>query len=234
MKTIGLLGGMSWESTAVYYRLINRAVSERLGGHHSAKIALFSVDFAEVQELQAAGDWNEAGRLLGDAAERLDRAGADFVVLCTNTMHKVAPQIEAQAGIPLLHITQPTGEAIKAQNLECVGLLGTRYTMEQDFYRRPMETAFGLNILIPDEEDRVAVHRVLFDELCMGKVLDESRRRFVEVVDRLAERGAQGVILGCTEIAMLLKPEDVSTTLFDTTAIHARAAVDRALRYREG
>ena len=229
MKKIGLLGGMSWESTETYYRLINEEIRERLGGLHSAEIALYSVDFAPIEKLQHAGDWDEAGRRIAAAAQRVASAGADFLLLCSNTMHKLAPAIEQAIDIPFLHIADATGKAIAAAGLNVVGLLGTRFTMEQDFYRGRLAERYGLDVLIPDEGERKLVHRVIYDELCLGLLLDGSRDRFIEIIDRLTERAAEGVILGCTEISLLVKPEHVEVPLFDTTAIHARMAVDEAL-----
>jgi aspartate racemase len=228
MRTIGLIGGMSWESTAIYYRLANELVRERLGGLHSARIVMSSVDFAEVEELQASGQWDRAGALLGAEAARLEAAGADFLVLCTNTMHKVAGAIEASASIPLLHLGDVTAHAVRTAGLDTVGLLGTAFTMSQDFYRGRLES-HGLQVLVPDEADQALVHRVIYDELCRGVVLEESRRAYVEIVDRLVARGAQGVILGCTEIELLVQPDDLSVPSYPTTRIHVEAAVERAL-----
>ncbi|MBD5802386.1 Aspartate racemase [Azoarcus sp. Aa7] len=229
MKTIGLLGGMSWESTVPYYRQINEAVKARLGGLHSAKIVLYSVDFAEIERLQHRGDWDAAGALLADAAQSLERAGADFTVLCTNTMHKVAPAIEAAVKIPLLHIADPTAAAICGAGLSRIGLLGTRFTMEQDFYRGRLVGQHGIEVLIPEPDDRRLVHRVIYEELCLGRIEETSRQAYRDVMQRLVERGAQGIILGCTEISMLVGERDTSVPLFDTTAIHAAAAAEQAL-----
>ena len=229
MKTIGLIGGMSWESTVPYYQTINRAVGRRLGGLHSAKVALYSVDFDEIERLQHAGKWEESGEILADAARAVRRAGADFIVLCTNTMHKVAPQIEAAVDVPLLHIADATAARVKGAGVTRVGLLGTRFTMEEDFYRGRLETRHGLSVLTPPAGDRDLVHRVIYGELCLGQVLEGSRSAFRQVVDGLVVRGAQGVILGCTEIGLLLKPEDAPVALFDTAAIHAEAAAEYAL-----
>jgi len=229
MQTIGLLGGMSWESTQHYYRLLNEGVRARLGGLHSARLVLYSVDFAPVEQLQAHGRWAEAGDLLADAAERLERAGADFVVLATNTMHKVAPAIEARVRIPLLHIADPTGAAIAAAGLTRVALLGTRFTMEQAFYRDRLAERFGLDVRTPPAADRQAVHDVIYQELCLGRVEPASRERFRAIAAALAADGAQGVIFGCTEIMLLLTQADVAIPVFDTTALHAAAAVERAL-----
>ncbi len=230
MKTIGLLGGMSWESTVSYYRIINRLVGRRLGGLHSARLVLVSVDFEPIEVLQRARRWEEAGAVLAEAAQVLEGAGADLLVLCTNTMHIVAPRIEAATRVPLLHIADATGERIAAAGLATVGLLGTRFTMEEDFYRGRLEERFGLRVLIPTDAERDEVHRVIYEELCQGKILDASRARYGEIVSALVSRGAEGVILGCTEIGLLLSSPDASVKLFDTAAIHAEAAVDRALQ----
>jgi len=229
MKTIGLLGGMSWESTLPYYRLINQRVGERLGGFHSAKIVLYSVDFQEVEILQHEDRWQEAGELLAAAACSLERAGADFLVLCTNTMHKVAAAIERAVRIPLLHIADPTAAAVKAAGVHTIGLLGTRFTMEEAFYRERLRELHGLDVIVPDAADRDAVHRIIYDELCTGRVIESSRARYRRIVDRLVARGAGGIILGCTEISMLIGPADASVPTFDTTLIHARAAALRAM-----
>lgn len=229
MKTIGLIGGMSWESTVPYYQVINRMVGQRLGPLHSAKIALYSVDFHEIEHLQHAGRWAESGEILADAARAVTRAGADVLVLCTNTMHKVAPQIEAAVDIPLLHIADATASRIRAAGIDRVGLLGTRYTMEQDFYRGRLESRHGLNVLTPPPDARDLVHRVIYDELCLGRIEHDSRAAFGRVVDELVSRGADGVILGCTEIGLLLRPGDAPVPLFDTATIHAEAAAEYAL-----
>ena len=229
MKTIGLLGGMSWESTQTYYRLINEGVKGRLGGLHSARIVLYSVNFGPIEALQHAGEWEEMGRLLAETARRVGAAGADFLVICSNTMHRVAPDIERAIDIPLLHIADATASEVRAAGVDVVGLLGTRFTMEQEFYRGRLVERHGLRVLIPEESERELVHRVIYDELCRGELLDESRERFVDIIARLADRGAAGVILGCTEMSLLVKPEDSPVAVFDTTSIHARAAVDKAL-----
>lgn len=228
MRTIGLIGGMSWESTVSYYRIINETVRDRLGGLHSAKIVLYSVDFHQVERLQRAEDWEEAGRLLAQAARSLEAAGADLLVLCTNTMHKVAPAIEEAVAIPLLHIADPTADEIKAAGLRRIGLLGTRFTMEQDFYRDRLQRVHGIDVLIPGEDDRETVHRVIYDELCLGTARDSSRDEFREIINRLVGDGAQAVILGCTEIAMLVGAADSPVPVFDTTSIHARRAAEWA------
>jgi aspartate racemase len=229
MKTIGLLGGMSWESTELYYRLINEGVKARLGGLHSARIALVSVDFAEIEVMQMAGDWEAAGRALAQAARQVENAGADFLLICTNTMHKVAPQVEAAIGIPLLHLADATAERIKAAGIRTVGLLGTNFTMEQDFYRGRLE-GHGLDVLIPPKSDRDIVHQVIYDELCLGIVEAASRAEFLRIMKDLHARGAEGIIEGCTEIVMLVQQEHTDIPLFDTTSIHTEAAVTEALR----
>ena len=230
MKTLGLIGGMSWESTIPYYRQINETVKQRLGGLHSARVVLYSVDFEEIEQLQHAGRWEQAGVLMADAARRLEMAGADGLVLCTNTMHKVAPQIEAAVNIPLLHIADPTAEAIKAAGLSAIGLLGTRFTMEQDFYRARLEQQHGLRVLVPDQADRDTVHRVIYEELCLGQISDASREAYQAIIGRLVAEGAQAVILGCTEISLLVGPRDVDIPLFDTTRLHAVHSAEWALR----
>jgi aspartate racemase len=229
MKTIGLIGGMSWESTVPYYQTINRFVGRRLGALHSAKIALYSVDFDEIEKLQHAGRWEESGDILADAARAVRRAGADFIVLCTNTMHKVAPQIEAAVDVPLLHIADATATRVKAAGVTLVGLLGTKFTMEEDFYRGRLESRHGLAVLTPPADQRDLVHRVIYGELCLGNVRGESRQGFRQVVAGLVAEGAQGVILGCTEIGLLLRREDAPVPLFDTAAIHAETAAEFAL-----
>jgi aspartate racemase len=225
---IGLIGGMSWESTAIYYRLANELVRERLGGLHSARILMSSLDFAQVEQLQVSGDWDRAGTLLAVEAGRLEKAGADFLVLCTNTMHKVAGAIEGAVGIPLLHLGDVTAAAVLVEGLDAVGLLGTGFTMSQDFYRGRLES-HGLRVLVPSEEDQALVHRVIYDELCLGVVREESRQAYLEVVDRLVADGARGVILGCTEIELLIGPDDLAVPSYPTTRLHVEAAVDRAL-----
>jgi len=228
MRTIGLLGGMSFESTLPYYRIINETVRQRLGGLHSARIVLYSVDFHDVERLQHAGDWAAAGALLAQAARAVEAAGADFVVLCTNTMHKVAPAIERAVAIPLLHIADPAADAIAGAGVRTVALLGTRFTMEQDFYRYRLHER-GIETVVPDEARREWMHRVIYDELCRGVVRDESRRHLDEVIAGLVARGAQGVVLGCTEIAMLIDAGDAAVPVFDTARLHAEAAALHAL-----
>lgn len=230
MKTIGLLGGMSWESTQTYYRLINEGVKDRLGGLHSAKLVLFSVDFAEIEALQHKGDWPATADILSGAALSVQKAGADFLVIGTNTMHKVAPEIEQAVGIPLLHIADATAQVLKKDGVTRVGLLGTRFTMEQAFYRDRLEAA-GIDVLTPDEIQRDQVHRVIYEELCQGKISAESRSAYLDIVASLSGRGAQAVILGCTEIGLLIKQADTEVPLYDTTEIHAACAVELALSH---
>lgn len=229
MKTVGLIGGMSWESTMPYYEIVNRTIAARLGGQHSARLLLYSVDFAEIEKLQREDGWDEAGKLLAASALALERAGADFIVLATNTMHRVAPAIEAQVSIPLLHIVDPTARAIRGAGLSHVGLLGTRFTMEQTFYRERLEREFGFTVYVPCAPTRERVHAIIYDELCRGVLRDASRADYVAAVEELVGLGAQGVILGCTEIGLLLRPGDVEVPLFDTAALHAEAAAEFAL-----
>jgi aspartate racemase len=229
MKTIGMIGGMSWESTVPYYRIANETVGKRLGGLHSARIVLVSVDFHDVERLQRDGDWDAAGSLMADAARSLERAGADFVVVCTNTMHKVAGAIESAVRIPLLHIADAAAAEIRREGIGTVGLLGTRFTMEQDFYRERLRGRHGIEVIVPPAEDREIVHRVIYDELCLGRTLGESRSAYRRIMQGLVDAGAQGIVLACTEIPMLVGPEDATVPVFDTTAIHARAAAERAL-----
>lgn len=232
MKTIGLIGGMSWESTVPYYRRINEVVRETLGGLHSAKVLLLSVDFHEIEALQRTGDWAAAGTQLAQAGLTLEKAGADFLVLCTNTMHKVAPAIESATGIPLLHIADATAARISRAGIAGVGLLGTAFTMEEEFYRERLE-AHGIEVIVPDAHDRAVVHRVIYDELCLGAVRDDSRARYRAIMQRLVGRGAQGIVLGCTEIGMLVSATDSTVPLFDTAEIHAVAAAELALADHE-
>mgnify|MGYP002476329470 CR=1 FL=1 len=229
MKIIGLIGGMSWESSLEYYRLVNAGVKARLGGLHSAKCVLVSVDFAEIEALQSSARWVEAGQCMAEAAQSLERAGAEGVVLCTNTMHKLADQIEAAVRIPFLHIADATAEKVKAAGLSRVGLLGTRFTMEQDFYAGRLRDRHGLEVLTPPETERETVHRVIYDELVLGQIKAASRAAFAGIMRGLAARGAQGIILGCTEIGLLVGQADSPVPLFDTTRIHAEAAVDWAV-----
>jgi len=229
VKIIGLIGGMSWESTVPYYRAINERVRERLGGLHSARLVLYSVDFAEIERLQQAGDWERAGEVMAQAAHALQAAGAELLVLCTNTMHQVAGAIEAAVPIPLLHIADATADAVRAAGIATVGLLGTRYTMERAFYRERLESRHDITVLVPDARAREDVHRIIYEELCLGRLLEDSRQRYREVIAALAARGAGAVILGCTEITLLVDAADSPVPLFDTTLIHAQGAVDRAL-----
>lgn len=229
MKTIGLIGGMSWVSTAIYYRLINEMVRARLGGFHSAQIALWSVDFAEIERMQIAGEWGRAGERLADAARRLERAGADVILICANTMHKVADAVAAAVHVPLLHIADATAVEIKRNNCKHPLLLATRYTMEQDFYTGRLREKHGIDVRVPNEADRTLVHAIIFEELVRDIVKPESKARYLDVVERARKGGADGVIFGCTEIGMLLSPKDFKDPCFDTAAIHAQAAVDFAL-----
>ena len=229
MKTLGLIGGMSWESTVPYYRLINEGVKARLGGLHSARLVLYSVDFAQVEVLQRAGDWAAAGDLLAQAARTLQTAGAQAIVLCTNTMHKVAPAIEAAVQLPLLHIADATADAIVAQGLKRVALLGTRFTMEQDFYKSRLFEQYGLDVMVPNPTERAAVHRIIYEELCLGQIRESSREVYRSIIRGLVEQGAQAIVLACTEIGLLVSAQDCTVPLFDSTVLHAQAAVDWAL-----
>lgn len=230
MRTIGLIGGMSWESTQTYYRLINQGVKAQLGGLHSARLVLYSVDFAEIEALQRRGDWAATAQILGAAAHSLEAAGADFLVLCTNTMHIVAPELEQAVSIPLLHIADATARELHRQGVSRVGLLGTRFTMEQAFYRERLE-AQGIRVLIPDDTQRKRVHDIIFEELCRGEIRADSKAAYLEIIDSLAGQGAQGVVLGCTEIGLLIQDDDTDVPLFDTTEIHAEQAVAAALAF---
>lgn len=230
MQTIGLIGGMSWESSAQYYRIINQEARARLGGVHSARSLMLSVDFGEVERLQHRGDWAALTVQMVDAAQSLERGGADFFLLCTNTMHRMADDVAAEVSIPLLHIADPTAEMIKASGYRRVGLLGTAFTMEQDFYKGRLASKFGLDVLVPDEADRSVVHEVIYRELVIGEVVAASRAAYREIIARLVARGAEAIILGCTEIMLLVRPEDSAVPLFDTTTLHAVAAVAKALR----
>ncbi len=229
MQTIGLLGGMSWESTAGYYRAINQGIKKELGGLHSALIVLYSVDFAPIEKLQHQGDWQKTGEILGNAAQGIEAGGADFFLLCTNTMHKVADMVEAAVHIPLLHIADATGKALQYEKIQTVGLLGTAFTMEEHFYKGRLEEKFGLQVIVPGKAERQLVHNIIYQELCLGKVSPASRDIYLRTVDNLAQKGAEAVILGCTEIGMLLRKEDARLPLFDTTLIHAASAVKKAL-----
>ncbi|MGE7839874.1 aspartate/glutamate racemase family protein [Lysinibacillus sp. NPDC093712] len=228
MKTIGLIGGMSWESSAMYYRLLNEKVQQQLGGLHSAKCILYSVDFQEIEHYQANGQWQNAGEILGEAALSLEKAGADFIVICTNTMHKVMDVIEKNITIPILHIADATASQIQQARLQTIALLGTKYTMEQAFYKTRIEQ-FGINVIVPNDEERTVINRIIYEELCLGKIDATSKETYLQVIANLVKSGAQGIILGCTEIGLLIQQEDVSVPVFDTTIIHALAAVDKAL-----
>ena len=223
MKTIGLIGGMSWESTVTYYKIINETVKEKLGGLHSAKCILYSVDFQEIEECQANGNWEKSGEILGEAAYNLEKAGADFIVICTNTMHKVVNQIKEKISVPILHIAEMTAEKILEKGLKNIALLGTKYTMEQDFYKSKLIEK-GINVIIPDKNDIEIINKVIYDELCLGIINSNSKKKFLEIVDKLRNKGAEGIILGCTEIGLLIKNEDTDVPLFDTAIIHAEQA----------
>jgi aspartate racemase len=225
-----MIGGMSWESTAEYYRIVNQTVRERLGGQHSAKLLLYSVDFQEVERLQREGRWDEADALMVECARRLERGGADFIVICTNTMHRSAPAVESAVALPLLHIADATARRVREAGVRRLGLLGTRFTMEQDFYKGRLAEAHGLEVFVPEEADRTLVHSVIYEELCRGVIRAESKREYLRIMDGLAARGAEAVILGCTEITLLVKPVDTDLRLFDTTRIHAEEAVALSLR----
>ncbi|MFT9846823.1 aspartate/glutamate racemase family protein [Aneurinibacillus sp. REN35] len=229
MKTIGLIGGMSWESSIEYYRLINQLVKQHLGGLHSAKSMMYSVDFEEIEQYQRTGKWEEATAMMTDIAVKLEGAGADFLVICTNTMHKMANEVQAAVAIPLLHIAEATADRIASQDITKIGLLGTKYTMEQDFYKGRLLNR-GMEVLVPQEEDREAIHHIIYDELCKGTILPESKEKYKEIIGRLVAEGAEGIILGCTEITLLIKDGDSPVPLFDTTYIHAETAVELALR----
>ena len=230
MKTIGLLGGMSWESTLGYYRAINEGVKKILGGLHSAKIVMYSVDFEPIEKLQHAGNWEGTARILSEAAQRIQAAGADFLLICTNTMHKVAPEIEAAIQIPLLHIADATAEILVNEGIKSVGLLGTAFTMEQEFYKGRLIDNYSLQVLVPNEDDIKFVHKIIYQELCLGKIESESKAEYLRIIDSLAGQGAEAVILGCTEIGMLVNQSDTNVRLLDTTAIHAEKAVEYATR----
>ena len=223
LKTIGLIGGMSWESTVTYYKIINETVKEKLGGLHSAKCILYSIDFQEIEECQANGNWQKSGEILGEAANNLEKAGADFIVICTNTMHKVVNQIKEKISIPILHIAEMTAEKILEKGLKNIALLGTKYTMEQDFYKSKLIEK-GINVIIPDKNDIEIINEVIYDELCLGTINSDSKKKFLEIVDKLRNKGAEGIILGCTEIGLLIKNADTEVPLFDTAIIHAEQA----------
>lgn len=229
MKTIGLIGGMSWESTVTYYQMINEGIKDSLGGLHSAKVLLYSVDFFEIEALMSRGAWDEAAELLGDVAQRLEAAGADMILICTNTLHKVAPQVQSRIRVPLVHIAEAAAEELLSKGITRVGLLGTKYTMTQEFYREKL-TERGIDVLIPEGEEIDLVNRVIFDELCLGVVKEDSKAGYLKVIANLQARGAQGILLGCTELGLIVSQEDVSLPLFDTTVIHAKKAIELALR----
>ena len=229
MKTVGLLGGMSWESTAGYYKAINEGVKSKLGGLHSAQVAMFSVDFEPIEKLQHQGDWEGTALILSDAARKIEAAGADFLLICTNTMHKVAPQIQEAIQIPILHIADATAEVLVKNGIKKVGLLGTAFTMEQDFYKGRLQENYGLEVIIPDTADRKIVHAVIYNELCVGKILLTSKIEYLRIIAELAKSGAEAVILGCTEISMLVAQSDTAVTLYDTTQIHANKAVEEII-----
>jgi aspartate racemase len=223
MKTIGLIGGMSWESTVTYYQIINETIKKELGGLHSGKILLYSVDFDEIEKCQAEGDWDKSAKILSEVAIKLEKAGADYIVICTNTMHKVAPQIQSQISIPIIHIAEATCDKLKENSIKKVALLGTKYTMTQDFYKLKLEEG-GISVIIPDEQDVEIVNNVIYNELCLGKVLDTSKKKYIEIIEKLSKKGAEGVILGCTEIGLLINQNDTLLPVFDTTKIHAEKA----------
>lgn len=228
-KTIGLLGGMSWESTATYYRELNKGIKAKLGGLHSAKICLVSVDFAEIEKLQHIEDWDGTAAILSQAASAIEKGGADFLLICTNTMHKVAPQIEENISIPILHIADATAERLLEDGIKKVGLLGTRFTMEQDFYKARLVKKYGIDVIIPEESEREDIHAIIYNELCLGTIKEVSRKRYLKIIEKLAASGAEAVILGCTEIALLVQQDHTATPLYDTTTIHAEQAVRQAL-----
>jgi aspartate racemase len=230
MKTIGMIGGMSWESSLEYYRIMNQAVKEKLGGFHSAPCILYSVDFDDVEKLQHQGDWASLNRLMIEAAQRVKKAGADFLVICTNTMHKMADEVQEAIQIPLLHIADVTAKAVRANGQRRVGLLGTKFTMEQDFYKGRLHEIHGIDVLIPEDKERQVIHDILYNELCLGEIKELSKGKFQSIIQNLIKRGAEGVILGCTEIPLIVSQEDFEIPLYDTTALHARAAVDFALQ----
>lgn len=230
MKTIGLLGGMSWESTALYYKSINEGIKHELGGLHSAKISLYSVNFEEIEKLQHQGKWDETAVILANAAKSVEAAGADFLLICTNTMHKVAPEIQANISIPILHLADATALRLQAAGIKKVGLLGTRFTMEQDFYKNRLVEQFGIDVIVPNDKDRTVIHDVIYKELCLGQINSDSKTNYLAIVNRLHQQGAEAVIMGCTEITLLINQKDTSVPLYDTTAIHAEEAVKLALQ----
>ena len=229
MKTIGMIGGMSWESSLEYYRLVNQKVKERLGGFHSAKCLMYSVDFHEIEQFQALGEWQSATQLMIEAARKIEKGGADFLIICTNTMHKMADAVKENTRIPLLHIADPTADTVKSHGIIKIALLGTRFTMEQDFYKGKLIRDYGLEVILPADTEMDVIHNVIYQELCLGEINPASKTRYLEIVDNLIRKGAEGVILGCTEIGLLIKNGDSHVPFFDTTEIHAEAAVDYAL-----
>ena len=229
MKIIGLIGGMSWESSATYYQIINQTIKEELGGLHSAKSILYSVDFQEIEHYQANGDWEKSAQVLSNGAISLEKAGADFILICTNTMHKVAPQIQSKIQIPILHIADLTAEELLKKSIKKVALLGTKYTMEQNFYKNRL-TEKGIEVIIPDDDDRAVVNQTIYDELCLGIISPSSKKKFIEIIMKLSTQGAEGIILGCTEIGLLVQQQDTKVPLFDTTLIHAKSAALYALK----
>jgi aspartate racemase len=230
MKTIGLIGGMSWQSTVEYYRIINETTNERLGGSHSARCVLYSFNFAEIEKLQVEGKWDELTRLIAKAAQILESADAEFIVICTNTLHKLADDIQKNVKIPILHIVDAVAEKIVENRFSKVGLLGTKFTMEEDFYKKRLKEKYNIEVIIPDKEEREAIHNIIYNELCLGSIKPSSKEKFLNIIKNLNTKKAEGVILGCTEIPLLVKDEDVDIPLFDTTTIHAKAAVEFALR----
>jgi aspartate racemase len=229
MKTIGMIGGMSWKSTVTYYKAVNELVKQELGGYHSAQVLMYSVDFSEIEDCQTKGDWDKSADILSEAAKSLEKAGADFIIICTNTMHKVAPQIQSRIGIPIIHIAEATADELKRHNITKTALLGTKYTMTQDFYKKKLEEA-GISVLVPDEQEIELVNDIIYHELCLGIISDASKEKYRCIINSLEKKGAQGVILGCTEIGLLIKQEDTKLPVFDTTLIHAAKAVELAIQ----
>lgn len=229
MKTIGLLGGMSWESTALYYKQINEEIKKRLGSLHSAKVVIYSVDFDEIEKLQHSGDWDKTAEILGEAGKNIQNANADFLLICTNTMHKVAPSIQEKLNIPIVHIADATAKVLQKDGISKVGLLGTAFTMEEDFYKNRITDNFGIDVITPNKEDIKIIHKIIYEELCLGVIKEDSRKEYLRIIEDLNSKGAQGIILGCTEICMLIKDEHTNTKLYDTTTIHANEAVNKAL-----
>lgn len=229
MKTIGLLGGMSWESTALYYKQINEEIKKRLGSLHSAKVVIYSVDFDEIEKLQHSGDWDKTAEILSEAGKNIQNANADFLLICTNTMHKVAPNIQEKIDIPIVHIADATAKVLQKDGISKVGLLGTAFTMEEDFYKNRITDNFGIDVITPNKEDIKIIHKIIYEELCLGVINDNSRKEYLRIIEDLNSKGAQGIILGCTEICMLIKDEHTNTKLYDTTTIHANEAVNKAL-----